>query len=249
MIVVPVLRRVERWRGEDEEGQGWVTVTTSTGLRGGKPPLESPPAAKRDGNGNTIGLWGSPFTGVAGAVWSLRSSLILREAFRSLSAERHERKVDGGGETRRRKILSSKPMEQGERGRDWETRVRKGRWKTREAEEALGGPTGAAWRTSRRPTSPLSPTPFSVTFLFLSVPSKRLKEAILCVLFFLFFFFFASPGFPLEVKFLPRTFCTFRIEYRVYIWEWKNGNTYIYISTYVEKERIENWREVSLDTL
>lgn len=194
MIVVPVLRRVERWRGEDEEGQGWVTVTTSTGLRGGKPPLESPPAAKRDGNGNTIGLWGSPFTGVAGAVWSLRSSLILREAFRSLSAERHERKVDGGGETRRRwKILSSKPMEQGERGRDWETRVRKGRWKTREAEEALGGPTGAAWRTSRRPTSPLSPTPFSVTFLFLSVPSKRLKEAILFVLFFLFFFFFCVP--------------------------------------------------------
>lgn len=29
--------------------------------------------------------------------------------------------------------------------------------------------------------------------------------------------------------------------------EWKY--VYIYISTYVEKERIENWREVSLDTL
>lgn len=37
-------------------GAGRVTVTTSTGLRGGKLPLESPPAAKRDGNGNTIGL-------------------------------------------------------------------------------------------------------------------------------------------------------------------------------------------------
>lgn len=51
----------------------------------------SPPAAKRDGNGNTIGLWGSPFTGVAGAVWSLRSSLIPREAFRSFP-ERNERR-------------------------------------------------------------------------------------------------------------------------------------------------------------
>ena len=31
--------------------------------------------------------------------------------------------------------------------------------------------------------------------------------------------------------------------------EWKYVYIYIYISTYVEKERIENWREVSLDTL
>lgn len=50
----------------------------------------------------------------------------------------------GGGGRFSLRNLWSKERERGSgRGRDWETRVRKGRWKTREA-EALGGPTGAA---------------------------------------------------------------------------------------------------------
>lgn len=86
-------------RGGDERGGVQRGATSSQGNSNdvdrvgaeGNSRRSSPPAAKRDGNGNTIGLWGSPFTGVAGAVWSLRSSLIPREAFRSFP-ERNERR-------------------------------------------------------------------------------------------------------------------------------------------------------------
>lgn len=87
--------------------------------------------------------------------------MILREAFRSLSAERHERKVDGGGETRRRwKILSSKPMEQREREREWE-RERLGNKGEKRKMEDEGG--RGSWRTNRRSLTDVA-TPY-VTFI------------------------------------------------------------------------------------
>jgi len=138
-------RRVETSAGVCKEGQqaARVTVTTSTGLARRVTPV-GVVLQRRRGMETGIRLVcegrhsrGSPVPfGVCALPWS-----------REKRFARFQRETRGGNVGRQRtwKILFAEGYRMPGKG---------------ETENTAGRPTGAAWRTSRRPTLPLSPTPF-----------------------------------------------------------------------------------------